>query len=152
MPIFAAIGNGHTEVVEFLAHQEKFNPSVNYYGYLPIFFAILMEKLDIVKILVPLLQNVNCLNPKNGDSLIHISLRDYRIFEYLITLPGIDPNLKNNSQKTPLQLLSDWRSRSGYNIPNEHVSQMKAILVEAINKTEKFEIFKARTLGVIHET
>ena len=130
MPIFTAIANGHTEIVKYFAYilKEMAKPSVDYYGHTPIMYAILLNKLDIVKILVPFIRNVNFLDPRSGQGLIHLSLTNYRIFEYIITLPGIDLSLRTQSQKTPLELLNDKIYKYGHKIPAEDVAKMKEIL------------------------
>ena len=87
-----------------------------------------------MKILVPFIRDVNFLDPRIGQGLIHLSLTNYRIFEYLITLPGIDLNLRTYSQKTPLELLHDKVYKYGHKIPAEDVTKMKEKILEIVVK------------------
>ena len=61
MPIFAAIENGHYEIVKFIADtpRESQDLSYNYSGKPLIYVAILKKNLDLVKFFVPRMKNLN---------------------------------------------------------------------------------------------
>ena len=131
MPIFAAIEKGHTEVAEFFCEtlQEKQNPSVNVHGCTPIMEAIIMKNLSLVKFLTPSLTNPNQLKVReSGQGLIHLAIRDFRIFKHLMSLPTINPNLLRNDNQTALQLLCNHRYTRGLDIPAQDIIEMVRIL------------------------
>ena len=113
MPIIVASDKGHIEVVKFFANiPGELKKSVCPKGTSLIFRAISLKNLDILKLLLEFEPNVNVQLPKCGKSLIHYALQDFEIFEYLMSLPGINPNLIDNDQKTALQKLCDEKNQS----------------------------------------
>ena len=130
MPIFAALENGHVEVVKFLANlpQELQNPSTNVGGSSLIVRAMLTRNLEMVKILVPLTPDLNCSSPFNGNKLIHLAIRNYKIFQYMISQPGINPNSLNAELETPLQVLCSHHLTTLFNIPHQDVIKMVEVL------------------------
>ena len=136
MPIFAAIKNGHTEVAIFIIEtsEEKQRPSISYDGHSPIHYAIEMKNLDLVKYLVLRTQNVSSLcNTKNRYCLVHYAICDYRMFTYIMSLPGIEPNRKNFLELTPLHQLCDKSFMSRLKIPFEDVRKMIRVLAPLAN-------------------
>ena len=131
MPIFAAIQKGHTVVVEFFCEtpQEKQKPSIDVYGCTPIMNAIIMKNLSLVKFLTPSLTNPNQLKVRiSGQGLIHLAIRDLRIFKHLMSLKTINPNLLRNDNQTALQLLCNHRYTRGLDIPAQDIIEMVRIL------------------------
>ena len=129
MPLLAAIDNNHSDVAKFIANtsRELENPSVDKQRLSPIAAAIAMSNLELVKYLVPRTPNLNHTN-NHGNSLIHLAIMDYNIFQYLISLPGINPNLLNWDNRTPLQLLCSGRYTKGLELPYHHIIEMVKIL------------------------
>ena len=129
MPIHVATANGHVEVVKFFANiPGELKKSTTADGSTPIFEAVLFKKLDILKVLLEKEPNGNVQLADCGNSLIHYAINDYEIFKFLMTFPEINPNLVNNAQETPLQLLCDRNHTKGYQIPDEDVIKMVKIL------------------------
>ena len=132
VPIFAAIANNHTEVAKFLANTstELQNPSVNFHGLPPIYMAIQQKNLDLVKFLVPRTQNLNQIyGNAYQTSLIHASIKsDCKILKYLISIPGVNPNVLDRNGETALQLLCRKNFISRLKIPYEDILEMIRIL------------------------
>ena len=143
MPIFAAIENGHTDIVKFLANTSKElqNPSINHFGKPLIYEAILHKNFDLVKFLLPRIQNVNKIYGTDqgvNDSLIHACIRsgDINILKYLLSIPGIDPNIQNSyfgEKETALQMLCRRQFISNLGIPLEVILEMVKILAPLVD-------------------
>ena len=133
MPIFVAIRNGHNEVVKFIIDtpQEKLNPSVNSHGFMAISKAASLKNFDLVKFLVPKTTNWNH-QTSIGYSLIHLALKDYRIFKLLISIPGINPNLPDRCGGTPLQYLCE--TKCVFDLSKEDIPKMVKILAPMADK------------------
>ena len=130
MPIFAALQNGHVEVVKFLAYlpQELQNPSADVNGSSLIVRAMVRRNLEMVKMLMPLTPDLNCSSPFNGNKLIHLAISDYKIFQYMMSQPGIDPNSVNAELETPLQVLCYQPLIKTWKISPEDVIKMIKVL------------------------
>ena len=141
MPIFAAIENGHTDIAKFFLEtpQEQQKPSYSDSGDIPIMSAIKNKNLDLVKYLVPKTPNLNITQAGYGRlGLIHMAIRDYDILKYLVSQPGINPNLQNDVRKTALQMLCDDDTCFELKIPPGDVAKMIRILAPITDK-EKFQ-------------
>ena len=146
MPIFVAIENGHTEVAKFLleTQQEIENPSVNYWGESPILEAITSKNLDLVKFILPKISNIN------EQPLIHYAIEDYSILKYLLSQPGIDPNL--NYGRTALQLLCDFEyTRTKYFPPGDFANMIR-ILAPLANKEDLYSGYGESPLHIAAKT
>ena len=125
MPIIVALDKGHIEVVKFFANiPGELKKSVCPKGTSLIFRAISLKNLDILKLLLEFEPNVNVQLPKCGKSLIHYALQD---FEYLMSLPGINTNLIDNEQKTPLQRLCEENPANLLQIPQDRIKMVKIL-------------------------
>ena len=140
MAIFAAIENGHTEVVKFLANtsRELQSPSINCYNLPQLYVAILHKNFELVKFLVPRTQNLNKLYGMRGCArygLIHECVRagDTKILKYLVSIPGFDPNIENDLGKTALQELCRKSFHSDFGIPQEDILEMIEILAQQVD-------------------
>ena len=145
-PIFAAISNGHTEVAKFLADdpQEKQKSSVSFEGYIPIHLAIKMKNLDLVKFLAPRTPHVSGRrNTKYGYTLLHTAICDFRIFSFVMSLPGIEPNFATFSDSTPLKFLCNNSYTSRLKIPTEDVIKMIRILAPLADNKQFYLHFAA---------
>ena len=125
MAIFLAIENHHTEIAKFLFPKEKIHPLLSFTGHTPLSLAVVYQNLELVKFMAPRTTNLNFQKDVTGNSLLHLSLFDYDIFEYLVLLPGINPNLTNNEGKTPLLALLDDKHCL---MSNEKVRSMVKVL------------------------
>ena len=130
LPIFAALLNGHVGVVKFLVNmpQELQNPPVDVDGTTLIVMAFACKKLEMVKILVPLTPDLNSSSSFSGNRLIHFAIRDYKVFQYMMSQPGIDTNLLNTRLESPLQVLCDRHSTELWKIPPQDVIKMVEVL------------------------
>ena len=137
MPIFAAIENGHTEVAKFFLNtpQETMSPSLNQHRENPLQVALINKNLDLVKFLFPRITNANW---TFSPSLIHLAARDYAILKYVMSQPGVDPDLKNGDRHTALQMLSDYSRTSYMKIPPGDIAKMIRILAPLANKEELY--------------
>ena len=136
MPIFVAIQKGHIEVVKFLIDtpQELENPSIDYFKNTPAHVAIMCCHFELVKYLAPRTNNLNHKN-FNGKTLIHLAIRDIRIFKYLMSIPSIDPNLMDNTGETPLHSLCDkYMKITVCKRPIEDIIEMVKILAPITDK------------------
>ena len=134
MAIFLAIQNHHTEIAKFLFLKETIDPLLSFTGHTPLALAIVYQNLELVKFLAPRTTNLNFQLRVGRNSLIHLSLFNYEIFEYLVSLPGINPNLINVMGKTPLMSLLDGEHRI---ISHEKVPLMVRILAR-MARNQKF--------------
>ena len=125
MAIFLAIQNHHTEIAKFLFTKETIDPLLSFTGNTPLALAIVQQNLELVKFLAPRTTNLNFQLGGSRNNLIHLSLSNYDIFEYLLSLPGINPNLTNNEGKTPLLALLDDKHCL---MSNEKVRSMVRVL------------------------
>ena len=154
MPIFTAIANGHTEIAKFLLEtpQEKENPSVDCEGYTPLQLAIFAKNFDIVKFLVPKTPNLNYQGELGSEpSLLHLAVQDYGILKYLMSQPGIDPNLKCH-QKTALQILSNYKLTSIMEIPPGDIAKMIQILAPFADKEDLYSGYGNSPLHIAAKT
>ena len=147
MPIFTAIENGHTEVVKFIANtsRELQNSSMNFYEEPAIYVAISHKNLDLAKFLVPRTQNLNKIYGWiHKDSLIHASVRsgDINILKYLISLPGIDPNIENSELDTALHKLCRKEFTTTFGIPQKDVLGMIKILAPLVDANNHMNYFE----------
>ena len=143
MPIFAAIKNGHSEVVKFLANtpREFQNPSFDFCGKPLIYVAILHNNLDLVKFLLPRTQNLNKIygiGLQVKDSLIHACIKSgaINILKYLISISGINPHVQNGgfeTKETALQILCSKKFISYSGIPQEVILEMVKILAPLVD-------------------
>ena len=130
IPLFVAIENHCNEVAKFILYtpREKQNPS-HYNGNTPLARAIMSKNLELVKFLAPRTQNLDYQHPVLGYSLIHLALNDYEILKYLVSVPGINPNLAEfYNYETPLQKLSKCNKKDP--------------MTEYISSEKKFEMIK----------
>ena len=147
MPIFVAIENGHNDIVKFIANtpREMQNPSINYSAKSLIYVAILKKNFDLVKFFVPKTKNINKYYGKfRKDTLIHACVRtgDIDILKYLLSIPGINPNVKNyRDNQTPLQILCTEEFISWSGLPLEVITEMVKILIplEDANNPKNFD-------------
>ena len=151
MPIFAAIENGHTEIVKFLANtpRELQNPSINYKDQPLIYVAILHKNLDLVKFLVPRTQNLNKLYGTFGCvryGLIHACVRggDPNIMKYLVSMPDFDPNVRNDLRETALQELCRESFTSHLDVPQENILEMIRILAPLVDANNPMNFDKRK--------
>ena len=86
------------------------------------------RNLEMVKMLVPLTPDLNCSSPFNGNKLIHFAIRNYKIFQYMMSQPGIDPNSLNAESETPLQVLCNQPLTKSWKIPPEDLIKMIEVL------------------------
>ena len=136
MPMFAAIENGHTDVAKFFADspQESGKLYTNAFGCTPLQIAIQKKNFELVKFFVQRTQNLNYRNRANGYSLMHYAICDFTIFQYLMSQPGIKPNLLNNIEQTPLQTLCNDENTFHMNHPPGDITKMVNILAPLANK------------------
>ena len=135
MPIFAAFENGHNKIVKFIANtpRELQNPSIDNFGAPLIFKAISKKNLDLVKFFVPRTKNIGKFR-KN--TLIHACIRtgDIDILKYLSSIPGINPNAPNSTDKqTPLQIICSEKFISYSRLPLEVIIEMVKILAPLVH-------------------
>ena len=142
MPIFSAIENGHTEVAKFILDtpQEKSNPSFDQNRRTPLQKAIINKNFELVKFLIPKTSDINYDKDRweTGQSLLHLATRDYRILKFLMSQPGIDPNLKDCKNRTPLQMLSDYYYTTRMKIPPGDVAKMIRIIAPLANMEDLY--------------
>ena len=136
MPMFAAIKNGHSEIAKFIAEspQESEKLYVNAFGCTPLQSAIQMKNFDLVKFFVLRTPNLNYQNRANRYSLMHYAICDFTIFQYLMSQPGIKPNLLNDIEQTPLQTLCNDENTFHMNHPPGDIAKMVNILAPLANK------------------
>ena len=135
VPIFVAIQNGHSEVAKFLDEitPESQTPLADYFGDVPLLSAIRSQKFDLVKYFAQRTQNLfNCENTRHRYGLIHYATSDYKIFEYIMSFPNVNPNHINSDKLTPLHLLCS--SAAHYKIPSEDFAKMIRILATLADK------------------
>ena len=140
--IFTAIYNGHNEIAKFLADQprEVQSPSVSVNGLTPLSIAVLRRNLELVQFFGARTTNFNFRERRRGQSLIHLSLKDFNVFKYMISLPGINPNLSDNEGQTPLQILctKNFQPTLFFNQPpesKEEIIEMVKILAPMAKNT-----------------
>ena len=151
-PIVAAIENGHTEIVKFIANtpQEIQNPSITFFGLPLIYLAVMHKNLELVKFFAPKTQNINQIHGSSfKDSLLHASIKsDFEIFKFLMTIPGIDPNVQDGNGETILQQLCTKRITSKLKVPKEDVMKMIEILAPLSN-LRKYPLHQAVSNGSV---
>ena len=137
MPLFEAIHNNHTKVAKFILKtpQEEVNPSTSFEGDTPMSLAIRKKNLKLVKFLAPRLDDLDYQHHYRKESLIHLALEDYDIFKYLISVPGINPNLADMFNKTPLLKLCDIYDPVTKDFPHEQKFEMIKILAPMAKDT-----------------
>ena len=132
-----ALYSSQTEIAKFLLTKEIVQDQFfSFFGHTPLLLCIHWKNLELVKFMAPMTPNLDFQHRKTGDSLIHFALGSYEIFEYLVSLPGINVNLTNYKGKIPLQTLLDgevWYSTPSH----EDTISMVKILVP-LAKNHKF--------------
>ena len=124
MAVSLAIYNDQMEIAKFLFSKEIVKHQLlSLTGHIPLSLSIDWKNLELVKFLTPI-TNLDFQHHETGNSLIHLSLYSYKIFEYLVSLPKINLNLMNSKGKTPLQTLLDGKRR--------HYSHEETILMVKI--------------------
>ena len=109
-PLYVATQNNHIENVQFLLQQPKINTTLGHKQYTPLHVATENKCLTIIRLLLkhsPQLINNN--NNVNKSTALHIAVtyQKYKAAKILLKAKGVDVNIVNKDNKTPLDCAID---------------------------------------------
>ena len=102
---------------------------------------------------MPSISDINDYRRKwnSGKGLIHFATQDYQILKYVVSQPGVDPNLKSSSG-TALHYLSNYKYTSWKKIPPGDVVKMIRILAPFAIKDDLYSGYGKSPLHIAAES